>query len=237
MFYIETWDLPGDLNMAIDYILGTLNVPFFRLYTWERPTLSLGKNQSLDDVNFEFLKENDIDCVRRPTGGRAVLHKDEITYSVVIPNGHSLYRLSVLKLYKFLSKLIVDALNNMGLPVKMVGRGLRGNTHICFDAPSWYEIVLNDKKVVGSAQMRTKSFVLQHGSIVLKTTYNVESCFKKLDRKITQYGLDQYKILNELKVRDALYVEFDKVFGLKKFKDLDKVLQEAQKARRRFCCT
>ncbi|ANQ53390.1 ligase [Thermosipho sp. 1063] len=236
MYYIETWKLSGDLNMAVDYVLGKSNAPFFRLYTWKEPTLSLGKNQSVEDVDFDFLRENNIKCVRRPTGGRAVLHKYELTYSIVIPNGHELYRLSIISLYKAISQLIVDVLNKLDVPVRLVSRGIRGNTNVCFDAPSWYEIVLDNKKVVGSAQMRTRSFVLQHGSIVLKTIDNVDRCFKNTNQKIVQYGIDQSKNIEINRLRELLYEKFDEKFGLIKFQDVDKILKSAERERKKFCC-
>ncbi|RDI92434.1 biotin/lipoate A/B protein ligase [Thermosipho africanus Ob7] len=236
MFYIETWKIPGDLNMAIDYVLGKSQSSYFRLYTWKNPTLSLGKNQSVDVVNTTYLKENGIDCVKRPTGGRAVLHSKELTYSFIIPNTDPLFRLSVLKLYKEISTIIVEALNNIGIPAEIVSHSSRGNTQLCFDAPSWYEIVLNGKKIIGSAQMRTKSFVLQHGSIVLKTTTGIEKCFKDQSKPIIQYGLDLAKEVDIEELKNSLYKSFSKRFQLKRFENVNEIISLAENERMKFKC-
>lgn len=236
MYFLETWNVPGDLNMALDYILGNTQKSYLRFYTWKRPTLSLGKNQSINEVNFKYLKENNIDCVRRPTGGRAVLHDKELTYSVIIPSTHPLYRLSVLKLYKEISKVIVDGLNKLDIPAQIVSHGSRGNTHLCFDAPSWYEVVLKGKKIIGSAQMRTRNFVLQHGSIVLKTTSGMEKCFKNINEEIVQYGLDLHKEVELEELKKVLYEEFDKYFGLEDLSEKDDLIKLAENERKRFKC-
>jgi len=166
----ETWNTPGDFNMALDVELGNLSYelrePILRLYTWEKPTLSFGKHQKLRDINWSFVRDLSIPCVRRPTGGRSVFHHKEITYSVSIPGEHELYNLKVLELYNVISDAIMDSLKNLGIEVKK-DKGKRDNTPFCFKSPSMYEITLNGKKLVGSAQLRTKKFVLQHGSIIL----------------------------------------------------------------------
>jgi len=166
----ETWNTPGDFNMALDVELGNLSYELkeaiLRLYTWETPTLSFGKHQKLEGINWDFVRTLSIFCVRRPTGGRSVLHHKEITYSVLIPKGHDLYNLRILDLYNVISDAIIDFLRNIGMTAKK-DRGKKNNTPFCFRAPSIYEITLDGKKLVGSAQLRTRRFILQHGSIIL----------------------------------------------------------------------
>jgi len=142
MKVFKTWGLLGDLNMAVDVEMGNhLQEPALRLYNWAKPTLSLGKHQKRVRLNESYMSEMGIDCVVRPTGGRAVLHWDELTYSER-PNRKQFQR-----------------------------------THACFDSASAYEIKINGRKVVGSAQVRTERFILQHGSIVLKQHFEeYEKC-------------------------------------------------------------
>ncbi len=154
------------LNMALDRLLlqGTESV--FRLYGWSQPTLSLGRNQKdFHDLNQEALKACAL--VRRDTGGQAVLHQHELTYSFVgsippLPQG-------VLESYRFLSRPLSKALTSLGVAVtsgeykKFKPRG----SH-CFLEPSAYELLLEGKKLIGSAQRRQGKRLLQHGAILLK---------------------------------------------------------------------
>ncbi|MDK2885555.1 MAG: lipoyl(octanoyl) transferase [Thermosipho sp. (in: thermotogales)] len=236
MKYFETWNYPGDLNMAIDYILGSFGEPFLRFYTWKVPTLSLGVNQRPKNINFRFLKEIGYDCVRRPTGGRAVLHFNELTYSIVIPSTHEFFNLSVLEFYKVISQIIVEGLKRLGFPVELTERGKKGNTSACFDAPSWYEITLNNYKVVGSAQMRTKDFILQHGSIILETNNEIKYCFKDIKTDVIQYGLDQHMKVDLQKLKNTLLETFNNYFNIEKLEKIDEIIEKAKTARERFIC-
>ncbi|SHH29600.1 lipoate--protein ligase family protein [Thermosipho atlanticus] len=236
MKYFETWDFPGDLNMAIDYVLGRFGYPFLRFYTWKVPTLSLGVNQKIENINFKFIKEIGYECVRRPTGGRAVFHFKELTYSVVIPKGHKFFNLSVLEFYKQISLILVEGLNNLGFPVELSERNLKGNTSACFDSPSWYEITLKGYKVVGSAQMRTKEFVLQHGSIILETNNEIKYCFKNIEPEVAQYGLDLHMKINIFKLKDTLLDAFSKYFEIEKLENFDEIIQLAEQEKERFVC-
>ena len=175
-----TWrlliDEPADAayNMAVDEAILLSHSrdevpPTLRLYQWAPPAVSIGFSQNLSrKVNLEQCKELGIDLVRRPTGGRAVLHDKEITYSVII----SLRRLpgSVLQTYKFLSSGLLAAINKLGLEAKLEDKPVKsGNpgSPACFDSPSWYEIEVGGRKLVGSAQTRQREVLLQHGSVLL----------------------------------------------------------------------
>jgi len=236
MKYFETWDYPGDLNMAIDYVLGSFGESFLRFYTWKVPTLSLGVNQRPKNINFKFIKEIGYECVRRPTGGRAVLHFNELTYSIVIPKTHEYFKLSVLEFYKKISQIIVEGLNRLGFPAKLTERVQNGNTSACFDAPSWYEITLNGYKVVGSAQMRTKDFILQHGSIILETNNEIKYCFKDMKNDVVQYGLDQHMKIDIKKLKNTLFETFNNYFNLEKLNEIEKIIEKAETAKERFVC-
>jgi lipoate-protein ligase A len=166
----------GAWNMAIDETLlesvytGN-SLPVLRLYTWEPPCLSLGYAQPSGDIDLQALAEHQWDLVRRPTGGRAILHTDELTYSVTAPYGEPRLEGGVLESYLRLSQALLHALKLLGLPVSAREADTENNhktlNPVCFEVPSNYEITVNEKKLVGSAQARKKEGILQHGTLPL----------------------------------------------------------------------
>ena len=165
----------GAWNMAIDqsileHIGRGESLPTLRLYAWDPACLSLGHAQPFSDVDVGRLKERGWEVVRRATGGRAILHTDELTYSVIAPNDEPRVEGGVLESYNRLAEALLLAVKNLELPVEMKeGKAdSNGRTNpICFEVPSTYEITVNGKKLIGSAQARKKEGVLQHGSLPL----------------------------------------------------------------------
>ncbi len=174
----------GAWNMAVDE--GILEAagrgdtpPTLRLYAWQPACLSLGFAQPATDVDLSALQKNGWNLVRRPTGGRAILHTDELTYSVCGPASEARLTGSVLQSYQVLSAALLMALHLLGIPaeaeekprpVSAAGYEINGKTNqnpICFEVPSNYEITVEGKKLIGSAQARRKEGVLQHGSLPL----------------------------------------------------------------------
>jgi lipoate-protein ligase A len=165
----------GAWNMAVDEaILESIHrgdsLPTLRLYSWTPPCLSLGHAQPYADVDLARLRARQWDAVRRLTGGRAILHTDELTYSVAGPADNPILAGSVLESYSRLARALLRAVNELGLPVEMKeGKAdAQGATNpVCFEVPSTYEITVGGKKLIGSAQARRKEGVLQHGSLPL----------------------------------------------------------------------
>jgi lipoate-protein ligase A len=165
----------GATNMAIDEaILEAVatgeSPPTLRFYGWQPACLSLGMAQPWDDADLERCAGLGWDVVRRPTGGRAILHVDELTYSVCAPESEPRVHGGVLESYQRLSTALAQGLRAMGLDPQRAqavyeDRGAAGPA--CFDGPSHYEITIGQRKLVGSAQMRKKSVVLQHGTLPL----------------------------------------------------------------------
>ncbi|AEH51755.1 lipoate--protein ligase family protein [Pseudothermotoga thermarum] len=217
MKVLRTWGFDGKLNMALDVILlENSKEPVLRFYDWARPTLSLGRHQRKIQIDYEYLKRKKFDVIVRPTGGRAVLHWDELTYSVVIPSNHELFKVSVLESYLVISECISKALKSVGYNVEIEKAKNLSNTPACFDSPSVYEIKIDGKKVVGSAQARTDKAILQHGSIVLKAhlkEYAKILSMKTEDLKDKMAGLYEYKYIEVEKLCEALEKEFEKLFG------------------------
>ncbi len=165
----------GAWNMAVDEAILEAcgrgdSPPTLRLYAWEPACLSLGYAQPVGDVDLERLRARGWELVRRPTGGRAVLHVDELTYSVIGPPDDPRLAGTVLESYNRLAAALVEALRLLGLPVEVQERSgspNRAPNPVCFEMPSTYEITIGGKKLVGSAQARRREGVLQHGSLPL----------------------------------------------------------------------
>jgi lipoate-protein ligase A len=149
-----------------------LVLPTLRLFAWQPPCLSLGYAQPVGDVDLNALHARGWDLVRRPTGGRAILHTDELTYSVIAPLKEPRVYGSILESYRRLSEALLCALQHLGLPAKadkdhILPANAQQGGPVCFEVPSNYEITVAGKKLIGSAQARRREGVLQHGSLPL----------------------------------------------------------------------
>ena len=162
--------------MAIDEALLQLTVknvsaPVLRLYAWEPGCLSLGFAQPFSDVDESALSDKGWDYVRRPTGGRAILHIDELTYSICAPLDSPAVQGSLLESYRRLSGGLLEALIILGVDAsaqkEYENSQLKPDHPVCFEVPSNYEITAKGKKLIGSAQSRKSGGVLQHGTLPL----------------------------------------------------------------------
>ncbi len=176
---MENWRLiidepfTGAMNMAFDEaimnaVMQGLAPPTIRFYRWSPPAISLGYFQKLEkEIDLEICRANGIDVVRRLTGGRAVLHQYELTYSLIAPETNQKIAGSVLQSYLAVSRGLVKGLAALGVQAEL-SEGKKHsdfNSAACFDAPSWYEMVVGGRKLVGSAQTRRGGCILQHGSV------------------------------------------------------------------------
>jgi len=176
--FINTGLNPGAYNMQLDErlaceLLAGTGVPTLRLFQWKPWAVSVGHNQSLDDINRERCGVDGIDVVRRPTGGRAILHAEELTYSIVMPAGAN----GILQIYNEISRALVAGLRLFGADVSLQRSQpnfpeeyRRASSIACFTSSARYEIEWKGRKLVGSAQRRFsdggQNIVLQHGSIL-----------------------------------------------------------------------
>jgi lipoate-protein ligase A len=174
--------LPAARNMARDEFLfqrcHQKKAGFFRLYFWEIPTFSFGVSQKIHKaVNLDYIEKNGYGYVRRITGGKTVLHHEEITYAVassedIFHRDHDLYQS-----YKLISGVLVDAFRQIGVDAYLSGgmssSSLSKSSNPCFSFPTPNEIEIQGKKIVGSAQKRDNQALLQHGSIPLKMDYRL----------------------------------------------------------------
>ena len=164
----------GAVNMAIDEAIADavarrVVVPTLRFYQWQNRCLSLGVSQSAESIDHERLAQYGWDIVRRTTGGRAVLHDSDLSYSLSIPDDDPRMAGGVLPSYERIAQGFKYALMQLGLsadpPQIQPKHSLL--TPACFEATSHYEITVNGQKLIGSAQKRQRNVVLQHGSILL----------------------------------------------------------------------
>lgn len=172
---LNTDHLDGATNMAVDEailrgVAEGVSPPTLRFFGWQPACLSLGQAQPIADVDADACARLGVDVVRRPTGGRAILHVDELTYSVTAREDEPRVRGGIVESYRRLSEGLLAGLLRLGVPVQQVERPDghdRDQDPVCFVAPSNYEIVFDGHKLVGSAQVRRRGVVLQHGSLPL----------------------------------------------------------------------
>ncbi|MDF1507593.1 biotin/lipoate A/B protein ligase family protein [Robertmurraya sp. DFI.2.37] len=179
--FIDSGDCSPSFNMALDEALldwhseGSIP-PIIRFYGWNPATLSIGYFQRVEkEINMEAVRKHRLGFVRRPTGGRGVLHEHELTYSVIVSEDYPDMPKTVTEAYRVISEGILQGFQQLGMdayfavPKTEEDRESLKNPRsaVCFDAPSWYELVVEGRKVAGSAQTRQKGVILQHGSILL----------------------------------------------------------------------
>lgn len=219
--YLEDDSKSAAWNMAVDEAIltlyPTLKRPTLRLYGWQTPTLSLGYFQPLEDVNLEASQQAGIEMVRRPTGGRAVLHHKEVTYSVVA--GLDVFPGGVSASYRQLSDGLIDTMERLGLKAQLQRSHTRQPSSVCFDTPSFAELTVNGKKVCGSAQTRTKHALLQHGAIPLEFDWERMAIALGLSDRVLGVlkrqaaGLSEFVSITEADLKRALKQSFELKFG------------------------
>ncbi|MCK4910151.1 MAG: lipoate--protein ligase family protein [Thermodesulfovibrionales bacterium] len=165
-------------NMALDEALSVFarkggSGPTLRLYGWDRPSVSLGRNQRAGLLDLDHCAQAGIPVVRRPTGGRAILHGEELTYSFSAPVGIRGLGTGVLESYEALSHAFMHAFNSLGLSAMSTSKAKKSASHastnpLCFSSASYGEISVSGRKIIGSAQRRWPDGFLQQGSIPLK---------------------------------------------------------------------
>jgi lipoate-protein ligase A len=189
---VQTWRLivdgpeDGAWNMAVDRAVLRARVrdevpATVRLYRWRRPTVTLGRHQALDDVDLDACSALGFDIVRRPTGGRGVLHDDELTYSVVASVADGIPR-GVSASYRLLCDALAEAYRLLGVPATLTGRS-RGDkaARACYLHATNADLSLGVAKLSGSAQVWDRDAVLQHGSFVRSRDIGAEARVFMLD--------------------------------------------------------
>ncbi|MGB2984735.1 MAG: lipoate--protein ligase family protein [Phycisphaerae bacterium] len=176
--------LDGPTNMARDEALMTCvgrgeSPPTLRLYQWDPPTISLGYFQRYADYESLPPPAGTLAVVRRLTGGGAILHDLELTYSLALPISHSLVSKGPNRLYETAHDAVIACLGSLGVSAVRCGRTDHSNPtrgpFFCFERRHDYDILIGHDKIAGSAQRRTRKAILQHGSIVLGNRYTQQT--------------------------------------------------------------
>lgn len=187
MQYIEFEVNNGEKNMQIDNnlldsaIRNNLSEPIFRLYAWSPACISLGRNQNDEFLDKEFLKLKNIDVVRRLTGGRALLHDKELTYSYICPVSSLENGESIVNSYKEISEILINGFEKLGIMLEFP-QNKKPHTKFdyCMSISTGADLSFKGKKLIGSAQFRKEGYILQHGSILLNYDKNlIEQLFNE----------------------------------------------------------
>jgi len=229
--FIDSGNGSPSFNMALDEALLDWHSeskipPTIRFYGWDPATLSIGYFQKVEkEINMEAVKEHKLGFVRRPTGGRGVLHEHELTYSVIVSEDYPDMPKTVTEAYRVISEGILKGFHHLGLeayfavPKTQDERDSLKNPRsaVCFDAPSWYELVVEGRKVAGSAQTRQKGVILQHGSILLDLEEDkLFSLFKYPSDKVKERMQRAFKskavAINEISARRISLEEAKEAF-------------------------
>ena len=179
---IQTGAAPGAYQMALDRYFAAARAqddmfPTLRLFWWKPPALSLGYHQSMEEVNWRRCADDGVDVVRRPTGGRAILHVNELAYSVVMPVGETGLALSLKWLYAQVHTALVLGLARLGVRAELVsardGRQVSraASSFGCFAFTARHEVRAGGRKLIGSALRRYERALLQQGSILLDESH------------------------------------------------------------------
>ena len=163
----------GKENMQIDSdlldfaIKNELKEPIFRLYGWKPACVSLGRNQKDDFLDYELLKSKNIDVVRRLTGGRALLHDNEITYSFICSESFLQNGSHIVSSYKEISQILIDKFKKLGIDLDFgASKPIKTGFDYCMLISTGADLCYKEKKLIGSAQCRSHGYILQHGSIL-----------------------------------------------------------------------
>jgi lipoyl(octanoyl) transferase len=229
--FIDSGNCSPSFNMALDEALldwhsqGKIP-PVIRFYGWEPAALSIGYFQKVEkEIDLEAVKAQGLGFVRRPTGGRGVLHEHELTYSVIVSEEHPEMPKTVTEAYRVISEGILKGFHQLGLeayfavPKTEEERSALKDPRsaVCFDAPSWYELVVEGRKVAGSAQTRQKGVILQHGAILLDLDEDkLFSLFKYPSERVKERMKSAFKnkavAINEISPRRITLEEAKEAF-------------------------
>jgi lipoate-protein ligase A len=229
--FIDTGLCGAAYNMALDEAIATsvrrdYSPPTLRFYGWDEPSVTIGCFQKIGDINIEYFTGKRFPIIRRPTGGRAILHNHELTYSFSVKTKSGPFSKGLFDSYKKISTALCSALSIIGLtprlrlqkearPLQIAGH--RTRSPLCFQSTSYGEITINNKKVVGSAQKRWVDGLLQQGSIPFTINMNE---IVKVFRLEYAYAINEtltglkviFPKLNPDNLKNAIRTSFEELF-------------------------
>lgn len=236
--FIDSGINNGFLNMAIDEAILTTHLhgsvpPTLRVYRWNSSTLSLGYFQNLErEIDQKRCSELGINIVRRLTGGRAILHQDELTYSVVVSEKYGFPK-SITDSYKILCQGLIAAYRILGLEVCLIHGEREPFSPACFTTTSLADLTFQGRKLAGSAQFRRDSALLQHGSLPISLDTQLLFSVLKFpsntlrDKALATFG-QKVTCLTEIlgsnidwqRLKEALFKGFQQALSIKLHEDV-----------------
>jgi len=232
--FIDTGPCKAAYNMALDEAIATAvrkdnAPPTLRFYGWNKPSVSIGCFQKINDIDSDYCIDKRITVVRRPTGGRAILHDKELTYSISVKTTSGTFSKGLLDSYKKMSKAFCLAFSKIGLTPEV--KLLKETRHtslitrhsrspLCFQSASYGEITINNMKIVGSAQKRWTDGLLQQGSIPyiidrdeMVKIFRLNSSHESMEALI---GLNELiPGLNPDDLKNIIKIAFEETFDIK----------------------
>ena len=210
--YIPYEVFDGQKNMDTDAELLEKSIStketgaIFRLYGWNPPCISLGRNQGDGFLDKDFLKKNNIDVVRRLTGGRALLHDNEITYSFICPVEYLENGQHIVSSYKEISQILIDKFKKLGIELDFgTSKPVKTGFDYCMLISTGADLCYQNKKLNGSAQCRKNGYILQHGSILYD--YDRELLEKIFGEKVDSDEITTIKEINpEISKEDIIKI-------------------------------
>jgi lipoate-protein ligase A len=201
--------------------------PTLRLYQWDRPSISIGYFQKISEIDTDYCMKNDYPVVRRLTGGRAILHDMELTYSLSSLHDSYPFNGGLLDNYRTISSALLSGLNSVGIEAEMSFVKKRTEGHrdpACFKAASYGEVTVESRKIIGSAQKRYKDGFMQHGSILF--SFNSE----ELGNVLNDYSSENFKGIGSIidyapsisfdDLKDSLKESFENELDIKLISDM-----------------
>lgn len=229
--FIDSGPCNASFNMALDESLavsvrGRESPPVLRIYSWGKPSVSIGCFQKSEDIDFVFCEKQGIPVVRRPTGGRALLHYNDITYSFSSRTTDGIFKSELLESYRKISCAFEIAFKKAGIfaEIKLLKDKKRSfkktNNPLCFESISYAELSVNNKKIIGSAQKRWNDCLLQQGSIPITTNCILIQKIFSLNK--AQYSIENFTTLKylmpEIKIeefKEIIKISFEQIFDIK----------------------
>ena len=233
--FIDSESSSGEFNMGLDIFLSEIcedDEAILRLYRWEPDTISLGANQNISEIDVAKCKSENIGIVKRPTGGRAILHAEELTYSLILPLA---YGLSAREVYNKVSHTLSRALANYDSVLSSVEleniqpdfKSLLNNPSgaLCFASTAKSEVKYKGKKLIGSAQRKMNRIILQHGSILcgkkhaelpnyLSDKSSVDDLINEMGKKTTEIETITKNKIDYSKLKNCIKTQFENDWNL-----------------------
>jgi len=249
--FIDSAPNSGKFNMDFDSFLSqncNEDEAFFRIYRWEPYSISIGANQNLDEINVDKANSDNIDVVKRPTGGRAILHSEELTYSLILPIK---FGLSAREVYNKTSTALAlglgiydDKLKSVVLESLQSDFGIqltKPSGTLCFSSIAKSEVKFNGKKLIGSAQRKMNNSLLQHGSILcgkfhsnlpyyLSDTASIQNLLEELENKTTEIATIINHKVNYSKLSNSIISAFESEWNISFNRDTDYVYSNFKKS-------